>query len=175
MHNQHIERLWRDVFNGCTHYFHTLFQQLENIGQLDPDNDIDIYSLHYVFLPWIQHQLDVFRDTWSCHALRTERSKSPIQIWLGAFISGQFESAAILGICDRCHEETISTLRVMGQHMSVIQVGSQVNVEETVLDLTPMEQQIITEFDPIQHTVDDCVELYLSLKTITGEILLSRQ
>ncbi len=38
---------------------------------LNPDDHIDLYILHYVFLPIIQQQLDVFRAAWACHALRT--------------------------------------------------------------------------------------------------------
>ena len=47
IHNVRIERLWRDLYNGCICYFHQLFVLLEEAHYLDPDNPIDIYSLHY--------------------------------------------------------------------------------------------------------------------------------
>lgn len=36
VHNQRIERLWRDVFLGCTYLFYHLFYCMENCGILDP-------------------------------------------------------------------------------------------------------------------------------------------
>ena len=42
---------------------------------LDPDDVLDIYALHFAFLPLIQTQLDTFRAQ---HSLRTERNKTLI-------------------------------------------------------------------------------------------------
>ncbi|CAB3994770.1 PREDICTED: uncharacterized protein LOC107346750 [Paramuricea clavata] len=60
VHNQRIERLWRDVFYGCTHTFYTLFGCMEDCGILDPSNEAHLYALHYVFLPRINKQLTEF-------------------------------------------------------------------------------------------------------------------
>lgn len=49
---------------------------------LNAADEVDIYSLHYVFIPIIQKQLDVFRQAWACHPLRTERNRSPQQLWI---------------------------------------------------------------------------------------------
>ena len=38
VHNQRIERLWRDLYVGCISVFRTVFISLENEGVLDPDN-----------------------------------------------------------------------------------------------------------------------------------------
>ena len=58
------------------------FYFLEDVDLLDPDNILDLYVLHYVFLPVIQKQLDIFRETWARHSLRTERNRSPRQLWM---------------------------------------------------------------------------------------------
>ena len=48
VHNQSIEQLWRDVFEGVLGFYHRLFKHLELIGELDPDDDdIHLFSLHY--------------------------------------------------------------------------------------------------------------------------------
>ena len=81
-HNQRIERLWRDLFSGCVSFFYYFFFFLEDIGILDVQDEIDLLSLHYVFLPVIQRQLDIFKLAWSCHSLRTERGRTPQQLWI---------------------------------------------------------------------------------------------
>ena len=66
VHNQHIERLWRDVFTSCVSYFYYLFRAMESDSVLDPDSAEDLLALHCVFLPVVQQQLDSFREGW-CH------------------------------------------------------------------------------------------------------------
>ena len=88
-HNEHIERLWRDVhrsvttiasspgplsqlFNvarkswesgpgdeAMTTTYAEVFCSLENESLLDPLNEVDIYCLHFVYLPQIQKSLTV--------------------------------------------------------------------------------------------------------------------
>ena len=81
-HNQRIERLWRDVFSGCVCFFYYFFYFLEDTGILNVNDEADIYTFHCVFQPIIQKQIDVFRQAWAHHALRTERGKTPQQLWI---------------------------------------------------------------------------------------------
>ena len=39
VHNQRIERLWRDVYQGVLKLYHGLFYYLEDTGLLDPHNE----------------------------------------------------------------------------------------------------------------------------------------
>ena len=78
VHNVRIERLWRDLYNGCVCYFHQLFVLLEEANCLDPSNPVDIYSLHHTYMPWIQHP---YQKVWSHHKMRTAQHKSPLQLW----------------------------------------------------------------------------------------------
>ena len=48
VHNQRIERLWKDMHQSVTKVFYRLFYYLEEIKLLDPTSYIHIYSLHYV-------------------------------------------------------------------------------------------------------------------------------
>ena len=50
VHNQRIERLWRDVHNYIVMYFKNIFYYLESSHLLDPDDDIDIFALHYIYI-----------------------------------------------------------------------------------------------------------------------------
>ena len=98
VHNQRIERLWRDVFMGCVSLFYDLFYQLEDTGYLCPSNDADLFSLHYVFIPRINAQLDVFRQSYSHHRLSTARNRSPIQLWIQGLTQESGDDAAIQGV-----------------------------------------------------------------------------
>ncbi|KAJ8309292.1 hypothetical protein KUTeg_014166 [Tegillarca granosa] len=69
-HNQRIERLWRDVFEGM----------------LDPLSDIDIFALHYVFTEKINDNLEMWRDAWNKHKIRTIGS-SPICLFTAGAIN----------------------------------------------------------------------------------------
>ena len=82
VHNQRIERLWRDLFTDCVSYFYFLFYSMEVEGLLDPCDPIHLYALHLVFLPKIQQQLDLFWNGWCMHRLRTEGNRTPHQLWI---------------------------------------------------------------------------------------------
>ena len=81
IHNQRIERLWRDVFQGVLKLYYGLFYYLESIGLLHPDNDLHLFSLHFVYLPRISRHLTMWKNAWNSHPLRTENNKTPIQLW----------------------------------------------------------------------------------------------
>ena len=53
VHNQRIERLWRDVSSGCTVFYHQLFHYMEENGMLDIEDEVQLFCLHYVCLPRI--------------------------------------------------------------------------------------------------------------------------
>lgn len=82
VHNTRIERLWRDLFEGMLCIFYNLFHSLENEDLLDPADDIDIGCLHLVFLPKINKMLELFQNMWNNHKLRTERNRSPLQLFM---------------------------------------------------------------------------------------------
>ena len=82
VHNQRIERLWRDVFSGCTALFYHLFHYMENQSLLDVENEVHMFCLHYVFLRRINNALEIFTDAWNNHALSTEHNLSPMQLWI---------------------------------------------------------------------------------------------
>jgi hypothetical protein len=59
-HNQRIERLWRDVYEGVLSLFYQLFYFMEDSGILDPMDDNNILALHYVYLPKINEKLKMW-------------------------------------------------------------------------------------------------------------------
>ena len=60
VHNQRIERLWRDVYNGVIELYCDLFLYMESINILDPNpiNEVHLDCLHFVFLQRINNHLN---------------------------------------------------------------------------------------------------------------------
>lgn len=86
VHNQRIERLWRDVFQSCTQVFYNLFHLMEDEYLLNVDNEIHLFSLHYVFLPRLNRALTAFADAWNNHALSSMNNRTPMQLWISGII-----------------------------------------------------------------------------------------
>ena len=81
VHNQRIERLWRDMHRCVTVTFYRLFYYLEYHGLLNPIDNIHIFAVHYVYLPRINKSLLEFKDAWNSHKVRTEQGFTPSQLF----------------------------------------------------------------------------------------------
>ena len=81
VHNSRIERLWRDVYQSVSSSYASVFYELERDGALNVDNDADLFSLHYVFVPRINESLSAFQAAWNNHSVSTENNLSPLQLY----------------------------------------------------------------------------------------------
>ena len=50
---------------------------LEDRGVLDPDNELHILALHFIFVPRIRRSLEAFRNAWNSHGLSSAQHSSP--------------------------------------------------------------------------------------------------
>jgi len=75
VHNQRIERLWRDVWTYVTSQFYYTFQAMETQGILNMDDPRHVFVLHFVFLPRINEVIEQFSKGWNRHPLRTEKTR----------------------------------------------------------------------------------------------------
>ena len=98
IHNQRIERLWRDLFSGCVSFFYSLFYAFEDNGLLNINCPLDLYALHIVFIPTLQQHLDLFREGWAHHHMRTEGNRSPQQLWILGLQNATDDDMAINGL-----------------------------------------------------------------------------
>ena len=95
-HNERIERMWRDVTRCVGAIFREKFFELEEHGLLDPLNEIDLFCVHYVFLPMLNQCLQQFAESWNFHPLSTEHNLSPEQLFA-------------IGLIDRCNSDVEPT------------------------------------------------------------------
>ena len=75
-HNERIERLWRDVHRSALVVFADLFRKLDDKGNMDTLNEVDMFVLHTIFLPRINDSLSAFSASWNNHAISTERMQT---------------------------------------------------------------------------------------------------
>lgn len=81
VHNQRIERLWRDMHKCATLLYYRLFYFMEHQGLLDPLNERHLWALHFVFVPRINKSLKEFTQSWNNHPIRTSSHRSPNQLF----------------------------------------------------------------------------------------------
>jgi uncharacterized protein YneF (UPF0154 family) len=104
VHNERIERLWRDVNRCVASVFAENFQSFEDNGVLDPNNEVDLYCLHYIFLGRINKSLSEFMQCWNNHAISSEGSKTPYQLF--------FEGLNYMAIRNIDHPSTLSLAQI---------------------------------------------------------------
>lgn len=143
VHNQRIERLWRDVSTQVTEQFYVLFYQLEDEGILDINDDVHLCALHLVFLPKINEQMNNFRKAWNSHRLRTEGNRSPQQLWID-------------GMLRNMNSSHTATVEIFAHHPSLA-----VRVEEALaqfnVDLQPFAATSGIELQPLNYAAEDAV------------------
>ena len=86
VHNQRIERLWREVNRIVCSRFVNIFSYLEGNGLFDPLSDMDLWSLHVVYLPLIKKALQDLISSWNHHPVTTECNYSPRQLWIDGML-----------------------------------------------------------------------------------------
>ena len=67
VHNQRIERLWRDVSANVTSELYATFYRFEDDNILNVRNDLHVQALQFVFLPEVNRRMDEFRHAWNSH------------------------------------------------------------------------------------------------------------
>ena len=82
VHNQRIERFWRDMHRCVTQLFYRLFYYMEHEDLLDPINEMHLFALHYIYLQKINIALHQFSQGWNSHGIRTEHGMSPNQLFI---------------------------------------------------------------------------------------------
>ena len=81
VHNVRIERLWRETNRVVTAFYKDIFHFLEDSCLLDSNSELDLFALHYIYLPRINASLEQFVEQWNFHGIRTAGYQSPMALW----------------------------------------------------------------------------------------------
>ena len=100
VHNQRIERLWKDSHRCVTSLFYRLFYYLEQNDFLDAVDEKHIFALHYVYVPRINRSLRQFKEAWNSHGLRTERGQTPNQLFTAGLLRLRFSGMDAVDLFD---------------------------------------------------------------------------
>ena len=56
--------------------------KLESEEILDTLNEVDVFALHYVYLPILNRCLQEFKESWNNHTLSSEGNMTPYQLFI---------------------------------------------------------------------------------------------
>ncbi|XP_063051898.1 uncharacterized protein LOC134446461 [Engraulis encrasicolus] len=126
VHNQRIERLWRDVWTAVTSNFYHVLHSLEEDSLLDPSNSSHLFCAQFVFLPRIQHCLDTFTEGWNNHPIRSERNLTPNQLWA---IGMRQNTVAPPDNIEEIHMQDIDVTEMAGDGVHVPELVTPLNIE----------------------------------------------
>ena len=158
-HNERIERLWRDVHRCVTTRFSDIFRSLEAEGNLDALNEVDLFCLHYVYLPRLCKALSEFQESWNNHQLSTEGSKTPYQLFYEG-ISYQIQnSTGHLNAAD------------MPSVPIDIQSNDPVRVPRNCFKPCPILSSLLFSVNPLSSATDHGKELFREAIRICGQHL----
>ena len=161
--NQRIERLWRDVYRCVCSSFHEVFHFLEGRQLLDPDNVNDLFVLHCIFLPIIEHQLESFSKAWNLHSVRTERHWTPRKMWINGMIAADNRGqVAVRDVVEGMQDDAEEFGVQYDPPLAEEQVHT-IFLPETLCTLTPdQHQQFLDTIDSLPNrSISEGVEQYI--------------
>ena len=175
--NTRIERLWRDVGESVVALFSSLFLFLEARWLLDPDNEIDIFSIHFVFVPRIQRLLDRFTQRFNVHSLSTERNRTPRQLWLSGFL--QNINSHHTGVSD-FFDNDVEDLNMYGDDPEAPPPDPDNEAEGVQIDPVSFEFQgeyleaLHANFVPLDDDGNYGITIYLQVREYVTQVLSQR-
>lgn len=171
VHNTRIERLWKDVFYSVINTYYSLFYYLENANLLDITDDLDLFCLHFVYIPRINKALTEFSEAYNSHPLRTEKHWSPNQIWINGMLdANNRQQTAVRDIWDSTRDNSYMLgIDANEQNISefdYLTTDTQVVVPETINPLSEEQYMaLISLFSPLDPSDQYGIEIYVNSRS----------
>ena len=173
VHNQRIERLWRDLNENVTCYHRNLFYYLENNGLLDPLSEINLYALHYVYGPRINRTLQEFVLEWNNHGIRTLQRRTPLQLWVeGYFRNANSSSTSVRNALTGNPANPIEYGIDDDGPVEELQTENNIVVPRSTITLSPEAEEVLGSLvNPLADDGNFGINLYLAAVNIVSSAL----
>ncbi|XP_030579643.1 uncharacterized protein LOC115776189 [Archocentrus centrarchus] len=158
VHNQRVERLWRDVWMAVTSTYYELLHSLEEHDLLNPSDSLHLFCAQYVFVPRLQMDLDLFTDGWDNHPLRTEQNLTPNQLWSIGLLQNPVPAAENL---EDLHNHGILDPDSLGGEPAVGVVVPHIQCPLEPHGMAGLREAV----DPLSPSQDNGKDLYLAALT----------
>ena len=159
VHNQRIERLWKDMHRCVTIMFYRLFYYLEQHDMLNPINNVHLFALHYVFLPRINRALKDFVSYWNHHGIRTQAGLSPHQLFTAGMLRLQNSGLTAMDFFDVVNDSYGDEEEGLVGDDDDTEDG--VTVPPLAIELSDEQtQQLTQQINPLEECEDYGVNLY---------------
>jgi len=137
---------------------------MEDCGLLNVDNERDLFSLHYVFLPRINSQLTQFQSAWNRHPLRTCNGLSPLELFNRGLLSSSVEWQTEICTGLRVNEDSYG-VDEYEESMGGSFENQRVIVQPFDINLNSQELQHLRDnFDPLQTSNDCGIDIYAAVR-----------
>ena len=164
VHNQRIERLWRDVFQAVLQTFYRLFYHMERMGILDHLNDKHLFSLHYVYVPVINQALKLYSQSWNMHSLSSCHSKTPLQIYTEEMITLDHQGVPALDYFEPIHDAEYGLDSTAGLSCDNCSADGSIAIPEVDINLTEYQIQLLSQLvDPLGQSDFHRIDFYCSV------------
>lgn len=146
---------------GVSSQFADTFRRLESDGMLNPLNEVDIFCLHFTYLPRINKVLKEFQESWNNHGLSTEGNLTPYQLFTEGFVVDK--RAPVLPVSTSSSVSS-SQLPTVVEH---------VQVPLNKFKPCPTLQSELQAIDPLQGSTDNGRSIYVHTIHVLGNHLQS--
>ena len=147
IHNQRIERLWRDVHQSVTILYYRLFYFLESQQLLDA---LHLYALHYV---------DIFREGWNQHSIRTDSNLTPHQLYVQGTLSMHSSGLSALDFLDEVDD--MYGVDDMDDVEASVRGPETVTVPESILTVSDaVLQELAQRVNPLSASDNYGIDIY---------------
>jgi len=159
VHNQRIERLWRDVGDSFGVYYKNLLYFMEDQFLLDPFNEVHLYALHYVYIPRINRAIEEFVLQWNNHPIRTQNYRTPFQIWTEGVYQNVYSNEASVR---RLLDDPINYGTDDGEPEPELQTNNHVVVPRSSVQLTDQDRMLLEmALDPLSDDANHGINVFI--------------
>ena len=156
IHNQRIERLWRDMHCCVTSLYYRLFYFMEQEEILDPLNNHHLFALHFVYLPRINQALEIFREGWNHHQIRTAQHRTPHQMFVQGILHLHGRNLSALDILQPVDDGYgVETDEILS-----LSSDSNVTIPETIVHLSATQISHLERIDPLISSDNYAIDIY---------------